>query len=132
MYLNIGEQNRIDWISRRQWLLLTISNMLDQNAEDRLLKSIMLSQKISQDTDLVEDTISILRTFFRDLLIFSHDPEKIVNLDFSDSFADINHKIVPKISFKWLTQVIETEKRLLSNTSLRLTMDRFFLKLCLE
>lgn len=42
----------------------------------------MLSQALSRDPGFINDGLAIMKTFFRDLMIFHIFPEKIVNLVF--------------------------------------------------
>ena len=94
-----------------------------------LTQALALSQKLCAAPDLMEHTLAIMKTFFRDLIVYEFAPEKIVNLDFSDTIADIIRQKGSRICFSWLAELHETEKRLLSNSSPRLAMDRFLLKL---
>ncbi len=128
-YLNLGDNDSVDWIKRRRWLLNSLIKIVQNQKGNNQLLSLMLSQKISQDPDILDDTIPVIKSFFRDLLIFQHDPKKIVNLDFFNAFKDIRQKIKPKQFSRWLEDLHETEKRIRSNSSLRLSLDRFFLKL---
>jgi len=72
-----------------------------------------------------------MKTFFRDLMIFKYNGEKIVNLDFSDTFKDISLKIKSTVFNEWLENLFETQKRIAANSSPRLVLDRFFLKIAL-
>jgi DNA polymerase-3 subunit delta' len=134
-FLNLDEAGRrIDWINRRKYCISALAGMIKAEVPDCLSKALILSQKLSRDPDLVDDTMSILKTFFRDLMIFTLHPEKIVNLDFFDAFADINKKYPHKMTsshlfFEWLEDLYEMEKRLAANSGLRLALDRFFLKI---
>ncbi len=144
-FLNLDEAGRrVDWIKRRHYCLTALAGMIKAEVPHNLSKALILSQKLSLDPDLIDDTISILKTFFRDLLIFKFLPEKIVNLDFFDTFADINKKAITKMDlnktdmnrqvpsdlfFEWLEDLYEMEKRLAANSGLRLALDSFFLKI---
>lgn len=130
MYSNLDDEAKaVDWIKRRQWLLDTLAGIITTDTTACISKGLMLSQKISLDPGLVDDTIAIMKTFFRDLMIFKVHPKKIVNLDFFDTFADINRMARSNKFLEWTKDLYETEKRLTSNCSLRLTLDRFFLKI---
>jgi len=130
MYLNLDdEMNNVNWIKRRKWLINTLADIIKKNNGQCLSTGLMLSQKLSLDPDLIDDTMAIIKTFFRDLMIFKFHPEKIVNLDFFDTFSDINQKLPTGIFLEWVKDLYETEKRLNSNSTLRLTLDRFFLKI---
>ena len=135
-YLNLNPDNEDNenfiWMKRRKWLLNTLADILKTDTTDCISKGLMLSQKLSADTDLVHYDIAIMKTFFRDLIIFGFHPKKIVNLDFFDIFTDIGQKIEAKKMGEWIKELYETEKRLTSNSTLRLTLDRFFLKIVIH
>jgi DNA polymerase III subunit delta' len=133
MYLNLDSDNENqNWIKRRVWLLNTLSDIIKTQTHDCISKGLMLSQKLSTDPDLVNDSIAIMKIFLRDLIIFKFNPKKIVNLDFFDVFADISkHVEIKKIS-EWIKELYKTEKRLTANSTLRLTLDRFFLTIVIH
>ncbi len=129
-YLNLDENSKdINWIKRRKWLLDSFVGMIKAETGKSISKGLMLSQKLSLEPELINDTLAIMKTFLRDLMIFKHHPKKIVNLDFFDTFADINETIISNIFCEWIKDLYETEKRLKSNSTLRLTLDKFFLKI---
>jgi DNA polymerase-3 subunit delta' len=129
-YLNLDEDAKdVNWIKRRKWLLDSLSGMIKSNSEISISKGIFLSQKLSLEPELINDTLAIMKTFFRDLMIFKHHPNKIVNLDFFDTFTDINGTMMPEIFCEWIKDLYKTEKRLASNSTIRLTLDKFFLKI---
>ncbi len=130
MYSNLDDEAKeVDWIKRRLWLLDSLADIITTDTTACISKGLMLSQKLSLDPGLMDDTIAIMKTFFRDLMIFKVHPKKIVNLDFFDTFADINRMVRSNKFLEWTKDLYETEKRLTSNCSPRLTLDRFFLKI---
>jgi len=137
MYLNLNpntesESKDIDWIKRRKWLLKSLASIIKADTNKCISKGLMLSQKLSLDPDLIDGAIAIMKTFFRDLMIFKLHPKKIVNIDFFDTFADISQMVETKKNSEWLKNLYETEKRLASNCTLRLTLDKFFLKIVIN
>ena len=132
MYLNLNQNDEakdVDWIKRRKWLLNALASIIKTDSNTCISKGLMLSQKLSFNPDLIDDTIAIMKTFFRDLMIFKLYPKKIVNLDFFDTFTDISQMVETKKKCDWTGYLYETEKRLASNCTLRLTLDKFFLKI---
>lgn len=116
-----------DWEKRRAWILAQLVNLfLSKFNDDRYL---LLSEKLSREPELIQDWLCIIRSFFRDLCIFSLCPEKIANLDFSDRLTDIGQTMEKDSDMKMMDVLFETEQRLGSNSSIRLTLDRFFIKL---
>ena len=132
-YVNLADDpDEVDWIKRRSWLIKSLISMIKADPGTCISKGLILSQQLSSEPDLVDDTLAIVRTFLRDLMIFKLHPKKIVNLDFFDTFADIN-QIVPARHFaEWLKFLHETEIKRSANSTLRLTLDNFFLKMVMH
>ena len=132
MYLNLNSDDttdNIDWIQKRKYLIATLADIIQADTNKCISKGLMLSQKISLDMDMLDDTIAIMKTFFRDLMIFKYNQEQIVNLDFFDTLKNINLKVKSFFFPQWLEDLFEVQKRIASNSSPRLVLDSFFLKI---
>jgi DNA polymerase-3 subunit delta' len=132
MYLNLPLDDKpkdVDWIKKRKWLLRSLANIIMTDTNHCISKGLMLSQRLSLDPGLIDDAIAIMKTFLRDLMIFKLHPKRIVNLDFFDTIVDISQMVGTKKNGEWVKYLYETEKRLASHCTLRLALDRFFLKI---
>ena len=136
MYLNLdNDENsekkksieKTDWLKKRIYLLKTVADIILSNNTKSISKSLMLSQKISLDLDTIDDTIAIMKTFFRDLMIFKYNRQQLVNIDFADIIQNINFKIKSNVFSKWLENLFEIEKKITANSSPKLALDNFFL-----
>ena len=129
--LNLGSEEqsgkRLNWEERRIWLLNRLVKMILSGTFDGT--ALFLSERLSREPDNIQDWMHIIRSFFRDLSVIPFAPEKIVNLDFSDAFEDISQMIGIEQGMKFMDIFNETEQRLDSNSSIRLTLDRFFVKI---
>ena len=131
MFLNRGtdtQKPEIDWQRLRTWIITQMIELISQR-NSNIRKGLVLSQKLSMSPDTIFEALTIIKMVLRDLCIFKYSPERIVNLDFFDAFKDINQMHVYSTFPEWIKQLHETEQRLKSNSSIRLTLDRFFLKL---
>lgn len=129
MFLNLGDDIKTDWIKRRTWVVKEFLDLVSQ--PNQVWKGLGLSRTLSLDPDLVLDTVTIIRTLLRDFCIFQFSPEKIVNLDFLKIIKDIDLRFDDMTLLGWTKELDETDKRLRSNSSIRLTLDQFFVKLTL-
>ena len=132
VYLNIDSKDAsCDWIKKRKWLLSSLCRLTHPQAgiAQCVQTGLMISRTLTLEKDFIDDHIAMMKTFFRDLLVFGYHPKKIVNLDFFDDFEDINGKLSRQIVFKWLAQLFETERKIAQNCSLRLALDSFFLQI---
>ncbi|MCP4718170.1 MAG: DNA polymerase III subunit delta', partial [Desulfobacteraceae bacterium] len=124
-----NQKSKIDWPKQRTWIIKEVIGLVSTGNKANIRKGLMLSQKLSMDPDNILEAMTIIKMVFRDLCVFKYSPEKIVNLDFFDAFKDISQMHIYNTFLKWINDLHETEKRLESNSSIRLTLDRFFLKL---
>ncbi len=116
-----------DWLKRRTWIIRQILDLIRWRHQKE--NHIFLSERLSREPDLILTWMAIIRSVIRDLCIYRHTQEKIVNLDFLDAFKDINQTISGKQLIELMDIFYETEQRLETNASIRLTLDRFFIKL---
>ena len=122
------EKDGFNWVKKRKWLIEALIDLIE-NGKNDISKGLMLSQALSLEPDFTNHALSIMKTFFRDLMIFPILPEKIVNLDFFDSFYHISPLVHKDKYVEWLKYLYESEKKIESNCTLRLILDGFFLRI---
>ena len=129
VFLNKDSEGKEDWTSKRVWIITELIQIFDKKDKNRMMTAMSLAQRLGRDSTSVMDALAVIRSVFRDLCIFPHAPEKIVNLDFFNAFKDISSTVDPDQLMEWTDHLYETEKRLMSNSSVRLTLDRFFIRI---
>jgi DNA polymerase-3 subunit delta' len=136
IFLNLGltetQPGQMDWQKLRTWIIKEIIDLVSPGNESNIRKGLMLSQKLSMYPDTIFEALTIIKMVLRDFCIFKYSPERIVNLDFFDAFKDIGQMHAYNTFLEWIKELHETEKRLMSNSSIRLTLDRFFLTLSIK
>ena len=119
----------MDWQAARTWLIRELCRLMSGPVFRKIPIALGLSGFLSRHPDRVAPGLAIMRTFFRDLCVIRHDPEKILNSDCSERFRQLSGYLNYTDVLLWMDELHETEKRLFSNSSIRMTLDRFFLKL---
>jgi DNA polymerase-3 subunit delta' len=119
----------LDWRAVRTWLIRETCRLISGPVFRKIPTALGLSGFLSRHPDRIGPGLAIMRTFFRDLCMIRHAPEKLVNTDFSEQFRQVSGHITDTDVLLWMDELHETEKRLFSNSSIRMTLDRFFLKL---
>ena len=117
------------WTILRRWLLKNFSGIMTAVPPKGMQTALMLSQEICRDTARLPVILAVIRSFFRDLIVYRHAPQKITNLDFSDRIAEFSQTCSPENCFGWLKSLYECEYRLASNCTPRLILDSFFLQM---
>ncbi len=118
-----------DWQTGRTWIIQQLFGLISGTPAARIQNALYFSWQLGWDTERIIPGLAVMRTFFRDLCVFRHAPEKIVNLDFSAVFEDIVPHIEDSQCLTWMTALHETEQRMDSNSSVRMALDQFFLRI---
>lgn len=125
--------NTVDWIKRRKWLVQEFSNLIIRAKKIRTDTSaaLIMAEKLSREPELLKDSIFIIKTWLRDLAVYRYNPEKIINSDFFPLLKNITAWVSVQKVISWFRELYAAESRIESNTSIRLTLECFFLKLIL-
>ncbi len=119
------------WIEHRRTTLHSLFFLL--GAVDQIprymSRCLLLVEHLTRKPELLGEMFMILRTFFRDLSVFRHAPQDIINTDFFDSFEDICAKRPYNDHLDWIKGLFEAQRKIEANASARLTLERFFLQL---
>ena len=119
----------LDWQAARTWLIREMFHLISGPVFRKIQTALGLSCFLSRHPDRVAPGLAIVRTFLRDLFVVRHAPEKLLNADCSERFRQLSGSTSGTTALFWMDELHETEKRLFSSSSVRMTLDRFFLKL---
>ncbi len=115
-----------DWPSRRRWLITSVSSLISGAPPGAAL---LLAEKINQNPELLDGTLAILESFFRDMVVFKYTPGKIVNSDFQPFLTRSDPEISAQRALSWITELHHAEKKIKANAGIRLTLEAFLFKL---
>jgi DNA polymerase-3 subunit delta' len=120
------------WIPRRRWLIQEISLLIEQGKPGKAGcgNALLLAEKLARETDLLTDSLSVVRSWLRDLAVLRYSPENVVNTDFRDLAERVSRDLSPQQLLSWVEDLHVAETGLRSNTVPRVTLEHFFLKLC--
>jgi DNA polymerase III subunit delta' len=125
-------KDEVNWSERKEWLIKEISNIILNNQNDRFirLKPLLLAEKLSKDQALLKDSLSIIRSFLRDIAVIRYSTEKINNVDYSNTLENISNKISLKKSILFFKNFYEAERKNQANpSSIRINLESLFLKI---
>ena len=114
-----------DWMRYRQWLLEQAVTLTSATPGSLLaLAAIMSSRK-----DRITDTIAILKTWFRDLLVCRHAPDKIINRDIQALVHQAARSETAESLLKKLNALDTVSRRFTGSANMRLSLETLLLKL---
>ena len=117
--------NRANWINRRIWLINEVESL-----SSRPIGSLMaLAAKLSKNKELLADSLEVIKSWLRDLVIFKYHPEKIINKDLKDKIQRASMKMTDALLLSKIDYIQSAQKNIRANTNLRLTLEVLIMRL---
>ncbi|MBW2563963.1 MAG: DNA polymerase III subunit delta', partial [Deltaproteobacteria bacterium] len=125
--------NNSNWINRRNWIINTVSP--DQSGQPGALFSMSsgmlmaFATMLKKNKDFLFDSLEIMKSWLRDLIIYNFHPAKIINKDliekiqYASQIIDIN-----SLLFK-IDAIQAAQKDIQSNANLRLTLETMMMRI---
>ncbi len=116
---------RSDWLSYRRWLLERAAGLADKPPGHLLALAAILTDR----KERVADAIPILKSWFRDLIVYKHAPSRIENRDLEDLIRVAAPKESPGALLKKLKTLNTVSRRLEGNANVKLCLETLMLEL---
>lgn len=114
-----------NWIKKRNWLL----NEIESLSYEHIGLLLALAEKLSKKKDHISESLEIILTWFRDLIIQKFNPEKIIYKDLGDKVKSASNLCSTKSLYSKIDAVYEAQKKINVNANLRLTVELMLIKL---
>ncbi|MGD8990575.1 MAG: DNA polymerase III subunit delta' C-terminal domain-containing protein, partial [Desulfobacterales bacterium] len=114
-----------NWLQSRKWLVAEMQR-LSLHPMTRLFA---LAEKLAREKELLAERFEIIKSWFRDLIIYQYDSRKIINQDVSDQIKQASDRSEARVHMSKLFAVQEIQSRLKANTNLRLCMEKLLIQL---
>jgi DNA polymerase III subunit delta' len=111
------------WMRRRDWLITE----LDRLGSSPLHVVLALSEKLSKNRDFLSDIFEIMFSWFRDLLIVTRDPAKVINQDRLDFVKEASRRYTADELIHSVNAVKTAQTHVEARTNVRLSMDHLLL-----
>ena len=113
------------WLQHRKWVIDEMIR-LSQQPMARLLA---LAEKLSKPQGRLEESLEIIKVWFRDQIVSQYDATKIINHDVADKIGNASQKSHLTELLLKVDAVQKTQDRLAANTNLRMTMESLLIQL---
>lgn len=111
------------WKSRRDWLITE----LDRLGSSPLHVVLALSEKLSKNRDTLSDVFEIMVSWFRDILIVTSDPARVMNLDRLELIRKASRRYTANDLIHSVNAVKTAQAHVEARTNARLSMDHLLL-----
>jgi DNA polymerase-3 subunit delta' len=124
------ELSRGNWIQRRRWLLDNFDALVpgESSAQDPVRLMAMASLLYSDKSSAI-DFLELLKTIYRDLLVYRYRPDGLMNPDASEMISNASGRLDEAGIMAAVTAIEATMDRIRWNANPRLALESLFLTL---
>jgi DNA polymerase-3 subunit delta' len=114
-----------DWIAHRNWIIRTLTELGSQPVNYQLA----FAESLAKDSSRLETALDIMKSWYRDLAVYPHQPDQLINRDYYADIAARSKQIGPARLLA-ISETIEAAARTINaNANARLAMDYLVLAL---
>lgn len=122
--------DRKAWLRRRGWLLNRLPEIMITKDRHLAVNCLMaVAERLFREKALVDSSLDMIRSWLRDLIVFKHSPEKILNKDVLSDIRRISMIYTEKSLLSKIEMVNAAQKAVGSNANIRLTLEVMVLQL---
>jgi DNA polymerase-3 subunit delta' len=114
-----------NWINRRNWLI----SELDSLSTKTISRLLAFGEQLAKNKDALPDTLEVMKSWLRDLVIAKLYPEKIIHQDLTENVNRASRKMSIALLLSKIETIQSTHNAIQAGTNLRLAMETMVLKL---
>ena len=122
-----------NWINLRNWLINAIDP--DQSDQPGALCSMpsgilmAVAETLQKNKDFLFDSLEIIKSWLRDLVVYRFHPEKIMNKDLIEKIQFVSPNIDIRSLLLKIDAIQAAQKNIQSNANLRLTLETMMMQI---
>jgi len=120
-----AEKAKGNWISRRNLIIKEIVSISDKPVTSILA----FAEKLAHDKTALIESLDIIQSWLRDILIFNHAPDRIIHKDLTERIQYASEGSDPAKLLKKMKVMEKTQQVLQTNANARLAMESALLEL---
>jgi DNA polymerase-3 subunit delta' len=117
--------SKINWIKRRAWLLNSVESLSLMPISSRLV----FAENLSKNKVALAESLEVIKSWFRDLVICKFNPEQIINKDLREKIQLNSKKLAVASLLSKIDDIHLAQKNIQANANLRLTLEVLIIRL---
>lgn len=117
--------HRTNWINRRNWLINEMDALSNASA-NRLLA---FGEQLSKNKNDLQDSLDVMKSWLRDLVVDRLNPERIVNQDLAPMIRQASQQMSIDVLLEKIDTIQATQNAIQAGTNLRLALEAMVLRL---
>jgi DNA polymerase-3 subunit delta' len=119
--------NLINWPKTREWIITATFSLISGN--DPGTAALALAERLSKTPETLDETLTILESFLRDMVVFNLNPGSVINLDFHTLISKTAPGVSTQQGLGWIDELGRVRKKIKANAGIRLTLEAFLFTL---
>jgi DNA polymerase-3 subunit delta' len=120
---------KTDWVAKRGWLLSALGLDHCGNAAPSPRSGMAFAEKLASDKQALEDSLEVIKTYLRDVLVFAHAPHMVINQDMQAQIKAAASRIPASLVLDRFRSITAAERAVYANANLRLTLEVMAMRL---
>jgi DNA polymerase-3 subunit delta' len=117
------EMIKTNFVSYRKWLLKASGVLQSVGNKSPIWHGLAFAEILSKQKERLNDSFEIIKSWLRDVLIYTYSPDKIVNQDMLKEIEKLSHDESIESILRKLNTVEKAQKVIDANGNPRLTLD---------
>ena len=109
-----------NWIEYKNWVILNVDSLFEKPAAFALA----LAEVLSKNKKTLINSLDVIQSWFRDLVIYKYNPNKIINTDLVLNIQKATQRYSADKLVSIIDGIVEARKDIEGNANLRLIMER--------
>ncbi len=118
--LAFKETHLMQW---RRWLIDVMENL----SETSIGVQLAFAEKLSQDKDLIHNSLELIKLWMRDLIIVKYDPDRVLNKDMVQRIRCASNKFPEEDILSCISAIQRVQKAIDGNANARLALENMIL-----
>jgi DNA polymerase-3 subunit delta' len=123
------EMIKTNFTSHRKWLLKASGVLPTAGDKIPVWQGLALSETLSKQKETLDDSLEIIKSWLRDVLIYPYSPAKIINQDMIKEIKKMSQTESTNSLLQKLSIIANAQKIIAANGNPRLTLDVMVLQL---
>lgn len=117
-----------NWMEKRDWLIGEMESLTSKSM-NRLM---LFAEKLSNDKAVLMNSLDIMMSWLRDVLIYQFNPQKVINTDITNRIKIASEQLPAEVLLLRIKHVLQTQRDIRANANLRLALDTLVMRLARE
>jgi DNA polymerase-3 subunit delta' len=114
---------KTNFVSYRKWLLKASGVLQPVGDKSPIWQGLAFAEILSKQKERLNDAFEVIKSWLRDVLIYTYSPDKIINQDMKKEIEKLSHDESIDSILKKLNIVEKAQKVIEANGNPRLTLD---------